>query len=82
MKTIKVTPLILVAALIMSWIALQMVEGQWVGSRIGLLVLLLVSVWVADQVFRIFLKSMKQIWLIESLFVLLVALIIWIIRAS
>jgi hypothetical protein len=82
MKSLKVTPLILVAALIMSWIALQLFEGQWVGSRIGLLMLLLVSVWVADQVFRIFLKSMKQIWLIEGLFVLLVALIIWIIRAS
>jgi hypothetical protein len=82
MKQLKITPLIVTAALIMSWAALRISSGELNWTQGGLLTLLLISVLAADQIFRIFLKKTTQIWLIEGVFVLLVALIIWILRTS
>jgi len=80
MKRTRITPLNIASALLLTALLWQLftAEQQFVG--IGWFLLFLLVLMVADQFFRLLLRSMKRVWFAESGFIAVVALIIWIIR--
>lgn len=80
MSKLRITPLNILAAGLLTWMLWSVLEDNYTLGWVGLVLLLLVAVVVADQFFRIMLKSLKRVWLIEGFFVILVVIVVWVIR--
>ncbi|RQP17250.1 MAG: hypothetical protein EAS52_09275 [Parapedobacter sp.] len=64
----------------MTWLLWQMIVDTIGMGTIGWIFLLLLVLVVADQFFRLMLRSLKRVWIAEGIFVVFVALAIWILR--
>lgn len=80
MSKLRITPLNILASGLLTWVLWSVLEDNYTLGWVGLVLLLLVAVVVADQFFRIMLKSLKRVWLIEGFFVILVVIVVWVIR--
>lgn len=80
MSKLRITPLNIVAAGLLTWLVWRILDSDYTLGWIGLMLLLVVAVVVADQFFRIMLKKLGRVWLIEGFFVILVCIALWIIR--
>lgn len=83
MRPLRVTPLNLFAAALMVGIAYLLLfpdgNGWRVLGSVSLFLLLLISA-LTDLLFRLKFKSIKQIWIVECLFLIFVVLLIYFIR--
>lgn len=77
----RITPINIILAGLLTWIVWQIIEGEVSVAGTLWLLLLFVVLATADQIFRILLKSIRKIWLIEGTFILLVIAVLWIIRS-
>lgn len=77
----RITPINIILAGLLTWIVWQIIEGEVSVAGTLWLLLLFVVLAAADQIFRILLKSIRKIWLIEGTFILLVIAVLWIIRS-
>lgn len=80
MKALRITPLNIASALLAAGLIWRMLDSKLSLGTIGWFLLLLLVLVVADQFFRLMLRSLKRIWLVEGIFVLLVVVVIWVIR--
>lgn len=80
MSKLRITPLNIVSAALLTWMLWSVLDDNYTLAWLGLMFLLLVAIIVADQFFRIMLKSLKRVWLIEGFFVILVVIVVWVIR--
>ncbi|SEK31337.1 hypothetical protein [Parapedobacter koreensis] len=78
MRSLRITPLNIASALLMTWLLWQLVAGEIGMGTIGWFLLLLLILVAADQFFRLMLRSIKRVWMAESVFVVFVVLAIWI----
>lgn len=81
MKKLRITPLNIASALLMTWLLAQVITSAIAIGTIGWIFLLLLVLVVADQFFRLLLRSLKRIWIAEGIFVVFVVLAIWILKA-
>lgn len=80
MKRLRITPLNIVSSALITWLVWQLLRSQITFFYQGLLLLFLfVILVVADQYFRISVRSLKRIWLIQGLFIIIVLVAIWMI---
>ncbi|WP_353181816.1 hypothetical protein [Parapedobacter lycopersici] len=80
MKPMRITPLNIAAALLMTGILWQLLMNDKGIAGIGWFLLLLLVLVVADQFFRLMLRRLKRIWIAEAIFIAMVVLVIWFIR--
>lgn len=80
MKKMRITPLNVVAALLMTAILWQVVTNETDFGTITWFLLFLLVIVLADQFFRLILQRLKQIWIAEGIFIGVVGLVIWAIR--
>lgn len=80
MKKVKITPLVLAIALLLSWLLWQVWFAELSWSQ-GLFVLLLFVILVAaDQYFRLLYRQIQKLWLIEGVFLVLVFVVAWLLN--
>jgi len=80
MRKVKITPLVLAIAVLLSWLLWRVWFAELSWST-GLFVLLLFVILVAaDQYFRLLYRQMQKLWLIEGVFLVLVFVIAWILN--
>lgn len=78
-RSIRFTPLNLALAGLLVYMALELLEGSLgIWKALGLLTLVLVLA-ITDQFFRVLLKKLSRVWLIEGVFVVLALIAIWLI---
>lgn len=80
MRKMRITPLNITAALLMTGMLWLVITDGADFSTIGWFLLFLLVIVLADQFFRLLLRRLKQIWIAESIFVGIVGLVIWTIR--
>lgn len=80
MKQLRITPLNIVSALVMTWLFWRIIADEMKIGSIGWFLLLLLILVVADQFFRLMLRSLKRVWLTEGIFVIFVVLAIWVLK--
>lgn len=81
MKTLRITPLNIVMAGLLTWMFWQLLVDAVLGFRMVWVTILLVILVAADQLFRILVRDLRRIWLIEVGFLLLVVSVYWIVRS-
>lgn len=80
MKRLRITPLNIASALLLAGLFWQILDnGVGIGT-IGWFLLLLLVMIVADQFFRLMLRSLKRVWIAEGIFLVFVALAVWLLR--
>lgn len=80
MKKVKITPLVLAIAVLLSWMLWQVWFAELSWSQ-GLFVLLLFVILVAaDQYFRLLYRQIQKLWLIEGVFLVLVFVVAWLLN--
>ena len=80
MRSIRISLLNIVAAAILIWLGSGLLD-KTIGWSTGIYALILIVViLVVDQFFRMMLGSLKRIWLVETIFLILSVLGIWIVR--
>ncbi|HLW49516.1 MAG TPA: hypothetical protein VKZ78_00970 [Sphingobacteriaceae bacterium] len=80
MKKVKITPLVLAIAVLLSWLLWQVWFAELSWSQ-GLFVLLLFVILVAaDQYFRLLYRQIQKLWLIEGVFLVLVFVVAWLLN--
>lgn len=80
MSKLRITPLNIVSALLLTWLLWWIWEDDYTIAAIGWILLLLLAVVLTDQFFRLMLRSLKRVWMVEGVFVVLVVVVIWVIR--
>ena len=80
MKQVRITPLNIASELLLTWMLWQILDDEVGIGDIGWFLLLLLVLVTADQFFRLMLRTLKRVWIAEGIFVVLVALVIWVIR--
>ncbi len=80
MRALRITPLNIASAILAAGLAWRALEDKISMGTIGWFLLLLLVLVIADQFFRLMLRSLKRIWLAEGIFVLLVVLVIGVLR--
>lgn len=80
MKRLRITPLNIASALLMTWLLWQFITDTVGIGTIGWIFLLLMVLIVTDQFFRLLLRSLKRVWIAEGIFVVFVVLAIWIVN--
>jgi len=80
MKKLRITPLNIASALLMTWLLWQVIASKVGISTVGWIFLLLLVLVITDQFFRLLLRSLKRVWIAEGIFVVFVALAIWILN--
>lgn len=83
MQRIRLTPLNLLAALLITGLAYLWIfadkEGWRLLGSIPLMILLILCL-LSDIFFRFYLKDLKRIWIVEGLFIIFVLLMIYLIQ--
>ena len=80
MKWLRVTPLNIASALLLARLLWQIIDGDIGMGTIGWIFLLLLILVVADQFFRLMLRSLKRVWIAEGVFLVFVAVAVWLVR--
>ncbi len=80
MKKLRITPLNLAMAGLLTWLLWQIWYEDFAWSKGFYVVLLLVILVSADQYFRVFFKNIQKVWLIEIVFLVLVFLVAWVLK--
>lgn len=80
MKNIRITLLNLVAAVLFLWAGFGWLDGNMRPSTLMYVGLLIVLLFIVDQLFRMSLGSLKRIWLIETIFIILSLVVLGIVR--
>ena len=76
----RITPLNIAAGLFLTWTVLRLVTDDSGSLGIGWFLLFLLLIAVADQFFRLLLSELKRIWIAETVFIALVAAVIWVLK--
>lgn len=76
----RITPLNIAAGLLLTWTLWQLIAGDSGVAGIGWFLLFLLLIVVADQFFRLMLGRLKRVWIAEAIFIVMVAVVIWIIQ--
>lgn len=79
MKNVRITPISLVLAGLLTWVLWELLKGPF---RIGLLYvsILFVILVAVDQAARVLIRDMRRVWLIEVVFLSAVILVAWIVK--
>lgn len=77
----RITPINVVLAALLTWVVWQIIDDKLLLSRILWLLLLFIVLVVADQIFRVLIKNISKIWLIEGVFIVLVVAVLWILSS-
>lgn len=80
MRQLRITPLNIAAALLVTWLLWQVIADEIGVGAIGWFLLLLLVLVAADQFFRLLLRKLKRVWMAEGVFLVLVVVLIWVIR--
>ena len=80
MKNIRISLLNIVAAAILFWLGSAIISGAMATSTIIYTIILIVVILLVDQLFRMMLGSMTRVWLVESIFIILSVLGVWLVR--
>ena len=80
MKRLRVTPLNIASALLLAGLLWQIIGSQIGMATIGWIFLLLLILVVADQFFRLMLRSLKRVWIAEGVFLVFVVLTVWVLK--
>lgn len=80
MKGIRISLLNVVAAGILFWLGSGVMSGSMATSTIIYTLILIVVILLVDQFFRMMLGSMRRVWLVETIFVILSILGVWLVR--
>ncbi|WP_262249324.1 hypothetical protein [Parapedobacter soli] len=80
MKRLRVTPLNIASALVLAGLLWQIVDNAAGMGTIGWFFLLLLVMVIADQFFRLMLRNLKRVWIVESIFLVFMVLVIWILK--
>ncbi|HWK99634.1 MAG TPA: hypothetical protein VNQ55_06795 [Parapedobacter sp.] len=80
MKRLRVTPLNIASALVLAALLWQVMDHALGMGTIGWFLLLLLVMVVADQIFRLMLRSLKRVWIAEAVFLVFVVLGLWLLR--
>ncbi|MGK6351821.1 hypothetical protein [Parapedobacter sp. DT-150] len=80
MRQLRITPLNIAAALLVTWLLWQVIADKIGVGTIGWFLLLLLVLVAADQFFRLLLRKLKRIWMAEGVFLVLVVVLVWVIR--
>ncbi len=80
MKKLRITPLNITSALLLTWLLWQIIIDRISVGTIGWIFLLLLVLVVADQFFRLMLRNLRRVWIAEGIFVVFVMLAIWILK--
>ncbi len=80
MKQLRITPLNIASALLLTWLLWQIIIDEAGIGTIGWFLLLLLVLVVADQFFRLMLRGLKRVWIAEGIFVVFVVLVTWILK--
>jgi len=80
MKRLRVTPLNIASALVLAALLWQVMDRAVGMGTIGWFLLLLLILVVADQIFRLMLRSLKRVWIAEGIFLVFVVLGLWLLR--
>lgn len=79
MRSVRFTPLNIAVAALVVYLGMQLIEGQTkLWQTVGVIVLIIVLI-LSDQFFRVMLKKLSRVWLIEGVFVVLAIIAIWLI---
>ncbi|MFB2119504.1 hypothetical protein [Parapedobacter sp. 2B3] len=76
----RVTPLNIASALALAGLLWQVMDNTVGMGTIGWFFLLLLVMVIADQFFRLMLRSLKRIWIVEGIFLVFVILVIWMLK--
>lgn len=80
MKAVRVSLLNIVAAAILIWLGFGVLDKTMGWSTVIYTLVLVALLLVVDQFFRMMLGSLKRVWLVETIFILLSVLGVWIVR--
>ncbi len=80
MKRLRVTPLNIASALILAGLLWQIMDNTIGMGAIGWFFLLLLVMVIADQFFRLMLRNLKRVWIAEGVFLVFVAVALWLLR--
>jgi len=80
MKNIRISPLNIVAATIIGWAVMGLINQSIAMSTAIWSLGLFIVVIVVDQFFRMMLKRLTRVWWVELVFLLLVILCVWLLR--
>lgn len=80
MKRLRVTPLNIASALILAGVLWQIMDSAAGAGTIGWFFLLLLVIVIADQIFRLMLRNLKRVWIAEVVFLVFVALALWVLK--
>ena len=80
MRRLRVTPLNITSALVLAALLWQVMDNAVAMATIGWFFLLLLAMVVADQFFRLMLGNLKRVWIAEGVFLVFVALAIWVLK--
>lgn len=72
MRSLRITPINIATATILSWFGLSVWEANMTWSNGIMFAILIIVLIVSDQYFRVFFKGTERIWLIEIVFLVLV----------
>lgn len=80
MKAVRISLLNIVVAAILIWLGFGVLD-ETMGWSTAIYTLVLVTLLLlVDQFFRMMLGSLKRVWLVETIFILLSVLGVWIVR--
>ncbi len=65
----RVTPLNILTAALLIWLGFGLLDGTLEMSQALWVLLLVVIIFIGDQVFRMLLGSLKKIWIVQMIFI-------------
>ena len=80
MKHVRITPISLVLAGLLTWVLWEFWEGGYRWGEMLYVFLLFIILVGADQVARVIVRDMRRVWVIELVFLVAVVLVAWIVK--
>lgn len=80
MKNLRVSPLNIATAAIVFWFGAALLNKSVSFSTAVWIAVLIIVVVVVDQFFRMMVGNLTRIWLVETIFIVLVLVVIWLLR--
>lgn len=80
MSKLRITPLSMVLAGLLTWILWEFWEGEFRWGQMLYVLLLFIILVGADQAARVIVRDMRRIWIIELVFLVAVAIVAWIVK--
>ncbi|HZH54354.1 MAG TPA: hypothetical protein VFD72_01780 [Sphingobacteriaceae bacterium] len=80
MSKLRITPLSMVLAGLLTWILWEFWEGEFRWGQMLYVLLLFIILVGADQAARVIVRDMRRIWIMELVFLIAVAIVAWIVK--